>query len=277
MSRLFDRVVVLQIDNESFSEFRINFRIAKTPRGEPNEARIQIYGLSRPSVSKFLSVGREARVRLLAGYGGAPSLLFEGSPIADGIQLVKTGPERILDIKCLDGIRSYQRARVNFTFERGTTYGQLIEKTLGQMGLPLGIIDRENPDWNRAVESSAVLEGRAADVLDRLADTLKSQWSIQDGKLQFIREGRSRTNRGPEYSPKYRNVINSPSVKDKGKIEVTTLLNPITPGDRFSLTGFEDPRFQGLYRAENVNHAGDSGFESTFYTTIEASKLPQPR
>lgn len=277
MARLFNRVVVLQIDQESFSDFRINFRITKTPRGEPNEAQIQIYGLSRPSVAKFLSVGTAARIRLLAGYDGAPSLLFEGNPIADGITLEKKGPERILNIKCLDGIRAYQRARVNFTFERGTTYGQLIEKTLGQMGLPLGIIDRENPEWNRAVESSAVLEGRAADVLDRLADTLKSQWSIQDGSLQFIREGRSRTNRGPVYSPGLRNVVNSPSPKDKGKIEITTLLNPITPGDRFVLRGFEDPRFQGIYRAENVVHTGDSGFDPSFYTSIEATKLPQPR
>lgn len=274
MSRLFGRNVILQLDTFSYTDFRINFRVVKSVSGEPNEGKFQIYGLSRSTTANILFSGRETRVRLFAGYGDSPSLLFDGTPIRDGVSLTKDGPERILEIQALDGIRSLRAARVNISFERSITYGDLVEETLAQMGLPLGVIDRSHPDWTRKLERGATLEGRGADVLDRLAETMRSQWSIQDGKLQFIQEGKARLQRGPRFAPELGNVVNAPKPKDGGGIELTALLYPIQPGDRFQVDGFEDQRYRGVYRADSVVHTGDSGFDSSFYTSIQGTKLP---
>jgi hypothetical protein len=274
MVQLFGRTVILQLNNESFTDFRVNFRITKTVDRSPNEAKIQLYGIGRESTANLLFSGRETRVRLLAGYDGSPSLLFEGHPIKDGVALAKDGPERVLEIQAQDGVLRYQRARVNVAYERSTTYGELVQTVVRQMGLPEGIIDRSMPDWDRAVEGATVLEGRASDVMDRLAESLKSQWSIQDGKLQFIPEGRSRLNRGPRFSPELRNVVGAPKPREKGGIEINALLYPIVPGDRFVVDGFEDPRFRGIYRADSVVHTGDTGYDAAFYTNIQGRKIP---
>ena len=61
--------------------------------------------------------------------------------------------------------------------------------------------------------------------------------------------------------------MGSPTVTDKG-IEVVCLLQPlIAPGRRFRI---ESRDFKGIFRAGEVTHSGDSGWETDFYTKITA-------
>lgn len=274
MTRLFDRKVILQLDDQSYEDYRIGFRVSRTVAGEPNTASISIWGLSRETAANILFRSRDTRVRILAGYAEqTPALLFEGNPTSDGLVFGREGAERILRIEAQDGIRRYQSARVNVAFEAGTTYRQVVQEVIRQMGLPTSVTTFDDPEFDLAIDSGICLTGAAPRILDRLAETLNSDWSIQDGKLQFLSRGRTRTTRGPLFSPELRNIINDPRPRDRG-IEITTFLTPMVPGDRFLVEGTLDPRWNGLYRAVTVTHTGDSGWETSFYSTIEGRPLP---
>ena len=276
MTRYFNRKVILQLDDVSYEDYRIQFSITRTVSGEPNAARISIWGLSRETASNMAFRSRDLRVRLLAGYQDGdqqPSLLFEGNPVDEGLVFEREGAERILRIQAQDGIRRYQTARVNVAFEAGTTYRQIVEEVVRQMGLPQTTIQTDDPAFDEVVESGVCYASRATRVLDSLAQTLRSDWSIQDGKLQFIQKNRTRLERGPRFSPELNNIINDPKPRDGG-LDVTVFLTPMIPGDRFIVEGTADPRWNGLFRAVSVQHRGDSGWANEFYTTIEGRPLP---
>lgn len=266
------REVELQLDEESFSDFRINFRVTKDLGAEPNSANIEIYGLGRKSTAKVLNRTRDLRVRLLAGYN-VPRLIFEGNPVRNGVEFETDSPERIIKIEANDGLHQYQSARVNFSVEEDTTYDQLVNKIARDAGFSTASIGNI-PQGSRKVTVGRVVEGRARDHLDYVAEALGCDWSIQDGNFQFLHKDDIGKDRGYRFSPELGNIIESPKPKDGGNVEVTVLLHHIDPGDRFEIRGVEVDEFNGVYKAESVVYNGDSGFENAFYSNIEARPLP---
>lgn len=261
MTELWNRKVVVQLDDLSFEDLRVSFNVTKSVGGKPNKATISIYNVARDEISADRIRNRKLRVRLLAGYD-VPSLLFEGNPINHGVSFHRQGADTIMKIQAQDGLRRYQNARVNVSFATETTAKQVVDEAVRQLGLPRGTIDiDEDVRWTNGV----TLNGPVTDVLDRVARSLESDWSIQNGKLQILPRNGTRTRKGPKFSRDLGNLLEATPTKNGTK--VVSLLTPnLSPGDRFEL---EDDYLGGIYKAVKVSHKGDTGYSSEFYTTAE--------
>ena len=273
MGRKFGRKVILQLGENSYEDFKITFDIRKTLSGEPNTGQFKIHNLSWETVGNLLVDYRNLRVRLLAGYDNIPALLFEGNIIRNGLKVTKDATERIVEIEAQTGIRAYQSARVNVSFEKDTTYRTVLREVARQLGYPQTVIV-DSPGLDKRIQSGLCLSGKASKVLDDLAETVGQYWTIRDeNTIQFVpEEGGTLPERGPRFSRELNNIINSPEPTDVG-VQLTTFLTPIEPGERFVIDRTEDSRLAGNFRAESVQYTGDTGFETQFYSSIEGRRL----
>lgn len=254
---LYGRKVILQLDNSNYEDLRIDFSVTKTLGGKPNKASISVYNLS--DVSGFLRAALEdkdnaPRIRLLAGYNGAPGLLFDGFPTKDGISYSKSGGDRVVKITAKDGFKRYQNARVSASFATETTYEEVLTEVLTQLGLPLDTVDVP-PDIR--LTQGISLEGQAVDILDRLAQSANADWSIQDGKFMFLQKSRRRNGQGVLFSYKSRNIVGVPQRKKDGVVVPTLISQPFIPGSLFRLESFSG-LLDGDYKIKKVDYRGSS-------------------
>lgn len=251
---LYGRKVIVQLNNESFDDLRVDFSITKTLGGKPNKGSITIYNMA--DVGDLLKVAQEdaPRVRLLAGYNDAPGLLIDGFPAKDGIVYSKSGPDRTLKITVQDGLKRYQNARVSASFSTETSIQDVLVEVVNQLGLPIDTVDIP-PDIR--LTQGVSLEGQASDILDRLARSNNADWSIQDGKFVFLQRSSRRNGQGPLFSHRLNNIIGVPQ-KNKDGVTVPTLITgPIIPGSLFRLETKEGI-FDGDYKTKKVDYRGSS-------------------
>lgn len=267
---LFGRTVVIQLGDteivKSYSDLRVSFSVEKTLSSEPNTANIEVYGLSRDSIANFLAANTDLRVRLFAGYAGAPVMIFEGYPVKkEGLVFTPGPPESVLKIKAKDGTRRFERARVNLSLDTEMTYEDILVEVAGSLGLPVDVIDAP-PDIR--LTSGTTLVGQAEDILDRLALASNADWSSQDGKFQFVQRRGARPGQGPLFSSALRNIVGAAKRKDKG-IELTTFLQgALVPGGLFRYES-DYGSLNGDYKITKVRYAGDSRSGNQFYATVE--------
>lgn len=263
MTQLFGRTVVVQLDDVSYtcggrSGLRAAFDITRTLRKNPNKAKVEIYNLSQDTAVASLIRKRDLRVRILAGYG-TPKLKFQGNPTKNGIVLDKKAPDRILRIQAQDGLRRYQTAKVRISLTEEVTFNEIVEQAIEGMGLPRGVI--EIPGDSRFTQGFTY-SGSAQELLGRLAESLGCDFSIQNGRLEFLPRTRTRTQQGPEFSTELGNLIDAPRPKDRG-IQIRTLLaEDLNPGDRFLVAG-------QAYKCVTIRDLGDSGYANDFYSIID--------
>lgn len=275
MSELYGRVVALQIDNTEYTDFRIDFSIEKDLNGEPNSAEVSIYNLSYDTAMDFIDRGRESRIRILAGYQ-VPALLFEGNPMRGGVEYTQSGPDRILKIKAQEGLVRYQKARVRGTYDKPITYNELIDDILRQAGISRSSARVEIEGGDQLLPPGRVIEGRAAEVLDSLCETLGAQWSFDgNDRISIVGRTLTRRNSGLRFATELRNILDTPKPKDNKGVEIRVLLSDIQPGDRFVIDSLDNPRWNGTYKAISVNHRG-SAWDTDFSTIIEGRPYEVP-
>lgn len=264
--RLYGRQVIAEIGvpGQNFRRWeglRISARVRLGLESSPNSAEIDIYNLTRDSISRAQEKG--AAIRLFAGYS-TPRLIFAGPINRGGAVMTKQGPDRILSIEAKDGGIAYQAARINKTFDRGMSLQNVFDALAEETGLPLGAV--EIPDGAQLTQG-VTLTGRVSDALDRLATMTSAEWSIQQGELQFLPRGQTTPDQAVLVSsaPGSRNLIGSPAPGNDG-LEVRALLDGrLKPGRRIKL---KSDQFEGVYRIRQVEHALDSGWDQPFYSDL---------
>jgi len=272
-SRLWGRKVIVQLDDEVWDGLRVSFAVTKTLKGEPNKATISVYGLDPDTYQRLQARGRDLVVSLYAGHE-IPGLVFRGNPVKDGVEYRLDSPERVLLIEAKDGYRAYSRARVKGSFSGEILVKDVVEKAAAQLGLPVSLIDVPG---DMRLTQGLHMRGPAHRILDRLAQSTGSDWSIQNGTFQFLPKSKVRRNSGPLYSPDapLSNLIKRPVKKESG-VELTVMLEPsLIPGDRFEIRDGEIPMFDGVYKVKAVKHTGDN-WDQVFYTEIEAAEVRDP-
>jgi hypothetical protein len=267
MGALFGRVVRVEVGQpgavgRSWEGLRVGFSVRRTLKRAPNKAEITIYGLSRDSSRACQEPG--AIVRLLAGYGGAPALLFTGG-IERAIRQV-VGVEAETKIEATDGGREFRSGWVSKTFAAGTDTTQILRELAAAGGFSLGQVSTLP---TVRITSGLTLCGPVRSALDVLARTVGAEWSLQDGELQLLTATGTTDEDAVSLSPDS-GLVGSPT-QTKDGIELVALLQPtIRPGRRFRL---ESREHRGIYRAGDVEHTGDSGWETDFYTRITATPV----
>jgi hypothetical protein len=247
----------------TWTDLRASFKITQTAQRTPSKATVEIYNLSEDSSTACREKG--AVLQVIAGYGDAAGRLFLGGIDRSWREVQQT--DSITYIEASDGGRQFRTAFVNKSFSGEVTASRVLNELATAAGLPLGSVG-ELPDVR--IAEGLVLSGSVRDQMDRVAVMLGVEWWIQDEQLVVLagsqHTGESAVVIGPDSG-----LIGSPTPaqdpKKKGLVEVVSLLQPsIRPGRRFEL---ESRQFDGVYRAESVEHSGDP-WAQDWYTKITA-------
>ena len=274
MALLFGRQVAVQLGREGqagieHTGLRVTFQVKMTDGSTPNEAKIEIYNLSRGSID--LLQYDDSVIRLLTGYqssGGVPRLIFEGNPIPQGAKLERRGVDRVLVVEAQDGGKAYRTSHISESVTTPTTAEAVFVLLADAMGTPLGSVDGVVAGYS--FPYGVVLNGPVRDELDRIADISGAQWGIRDGAIQVWEKGSTTGEGAIVFSSATGNLIDSPVQKD-GSVEVTGLLAPsLRPGKPFRV---ESEDVTGDYVCTECIAKGDSGWSREFYTVAVGKPL----
>lgn len=244
------------------SELRIVFSIKKEDAETPNAASIRVYNLSDSTAKRIKD--EFTHVTLEAGYKVNCGVIFDGN-----IKKVSYGRESntdtFVDIEAGDGDEAYNFATVNRTLAAGSTQRQQIDAAAGEMtgkGVERGYTC-DMPE--KTLPRGKVMYGMARDYLRRSAQTTESTWSVQDGKLQFVKLTETLPGKAVLLNSKT-GLIGIPELDDGG-MRCDCLLNPTlkiggkVKIDEASVKGSNDTistAADGVYRLLTVEHKGDT-------------------
>ena len=206
-------------DGIDLSLMRINFRLKKMDKFEPNFLEARIYNLSPETIKKVRQYGR---IQLAAGYEGENyGMIFDGTVIMYIVG--KENPvDSYLDIKAADG-DEVNNAAVGLTWASGSTPEQRTKDMLNAAGLAVGKIDMGEAGKVKSLRSTSFI-GTLENGLRVHTDATRSSFFIEDGKAYVISWASYRRNEIVELSPTT-GLVGIPKVTPNG-IEAQCLLNP---------------------------------------------------
>lgn len=253
------------------TQARVRFSIEKTLGKTPNTCELEIFNLAEETRTAL--VRKPLRVFLEAGYDDAPTLLFSGD-LRWGESL-RDGVDWQTKLLLGDGARAYAQARINRAYAKGTPLLTVLRDAASAIGLALPNEATSSDDLRSQLAAGESLSGLASDELTRLLAPYGYEWSIQDGRLQVLRNDQVRASTARVISEEDSGMLATPelgapdltSKKPKAPtITIRHLLYPeIVPGDRIEVRSRVGA---GAWKVQKVRHEGDSEGEE-WQTTIE--------
>ena len=273
MGRLLQRTASVTVDTLRVTELDIAFRVERDLKPEPNTAEIDIYNLAPANRKRLQGLG-DAVVVLEVGYESGVSTIFRGD--LKSAVTRRDGADLVTQVRAGDGARARQTARVNRSFAPGTPVEAVLREITGAMGVDTGdvgdILRAVVAGGRRILEGGFSASGNAAGELTRVTRSAGLEWSVQDGRLQLLSQGRALQGKAIRLSPDT-GLIDAPEIDDKGQLRARTLIIPdLSPGKRVQV----DSEFvTGVYRVEKTRHVGEtSGEEWTIEIEAKAEATP---
>lgn len=277
MSQLYKRTCTLIVDGLRFTGLRVQFRVRKSVKPEPNTAEIKVFNLSASTRDKIRKHGAE--VILSAGYDGSAAVVFQGD--ARTIDHVREGAEWITKIACGDGERAYQWARFSDSFAPGTSIVDVIKAAAKALGIGTGNLDQVLGSANNLrgnltqFANGYTAHGKASNEFDKLCRTAGLTWSIQNGTLQVLPARGAAAGQAVLLTPET-GLIGSPeqgTPEKKGEpplLKFKSLLLPqLGCGNAVEI---RSSSARGQFRVDALDLEGDTG-AAPWYTSGEARPL----
>jgi len=292
MGELFRRSAVVIADGKRFAGaalvsdagkylgtegLRIAFDVTKTIKREPNTAEIKITNLAERTRAQLQGAG--VPVTLSAGYASNAAVIFSGD--SRTIDHLRDGADWITRIRCGDGERVYQWARVSESFAPGYSISDVIVAVGRKLGINLGNLQQELDKGGfrgnlTQFAHGYVAHGKASLEFDRLLRTVGLSWSIQDGAISVLRGADALSGAAVRLSPDT-GLIGSPehnAPDHKGRpplLKFRSLLQPqIKVGGAVDL---ESRSVKGQFRVEALKMTGDTA-SVEWYSTGEGQPVP---
>ena len=203
------------------SEFRCVFMVERGDLQTPNSCRVRVYNVARETAYRAMKEFK--RLVLQAGYQGNFGIIFDGTIVQTRFGR-ENATDTYMDITAADGDSAYNFAIVSATISAGSRASDqinVIAKAMEKHGVSLGFV---SPLDDKPLARGKVLVGMGRDYMRQIARTTESAWSIQDGKLEMVRE--------ISYKPGDVIAINSATgmvgypVQTQNGVTVRMLLNP---------------------------------------------------
>lgn len=286
------------------SDLRFRFAIRRGDTQTPNSADIRVYNVSDDTANRIrqlLPQPEFTRVVIQGGYDGNYGILFDGQ-----IKQIRRGRESqtdtFIDITAADGDRAYNYAITAITLEANQTGAKdQIAAVLGSMakkGVGTGYLPEiaGNP-----LPRGKVFYGMSRDALRQLAKNTSTNWSIQDGKVNFTPKSAYIPGEIPVVTSAT-GMIGLPTQTQNG-IHVRALLNPnfkigqVIKLDNASIQGFRfglgiqngpgnewtkliaKTNNDGLYYVMIADHFGDTRgqewYSDLLCLAVDASMSPE--
>lgn len=268
------------MDGLKIEGLRVTFSVKRTLKPEPNAAEVTITNLSRDTRARIRT---GSRLTLVAGYEGNAAVIFVGD--VRTVQSVVEGPDVTTKITAGDGDTAYRQAVVSESFAPGTTLENMVGKMAGALGIDSArAVQRMKekgaaPGGLGAFANGYSANGKASTVLTRVLAAGGLSWSIQDGELvilgpQEVTPGQAvllKPSSGLVGSPELQ-VPDSDSKKKKpATLRLTSLMQPaVRPGTQLKV---ESEGVNGFFRADSVEHRGDSLGSDEWFTVCEVLPL----
>jgi len=242
---------------------QVRFRVERTLTQAADKCEVEIYGLdpirARLMLTPYETLGTD-RLTVRAGYDGILAGLFTGDVrTTDGPR--RAGRDDVLKITADDGGEAIAETPIRIS-NAGMTALQMIQVAALAMQL---IVHPSVPAVLGAAAASkqgpytAVMTGKAADLLDAACRRVRARWRVQDGQIMLSALGVADLSR-PAVLLTDQTLVSPPAAGGQpGEHKFITFMDPnILPGSQVSYRG-------GLYRAEHVIHAGET--RSSVWTT----------
>ncbi|MCK4883523.1 MAG: hypothetical protein KAS30_01505 [Candidatus Diapherotrites archaeon] len=200
---------------------KITFNISKSEAQTPNKATIRVYNLNPDTLTKIQN--EFTRITLQAGYESNFGVIFDGE-IKSTRKGKENGTDTFLDISAGDGDVAYNFAIVNQTLAAGSTQAdqiQLAGLSMEQQGVSPGFIAEED---GASLPRGKVMYGQSREYLRKSTKNTDSTWSIQDNKLQVVKNTGFIAGQAVVLNSKS-GLIGTPEVTEGG-IKARCLLNP---------------------------------------------------
>lgn len=273
------RFFVTETEQTVIRDLQVQFTVERHLRGEPNTCEMVITNLAAATRAQLQD--RDGLVATLAaGHDNTPRLLFKGD-IRDASSM-PNGPDWHTTIHLGDGLRAYRNARATRSYRSGTAVITVLRDAARSMGLVLPREVETDPDLRAGLAVGFVLEGPTREKLTRLLAPFGYGWSIQNGRLQILRDDQVAPGAEREISldtgmigsptfdyPKPAKASKTGTKKKKKKptLSVDTLLYPeLTPGEAVQIRSIE---VNGRFKLDTVTHKGDTHGDD-WTTSVEA-------
>lgn len=287
MAPLFGRRYTLTLGDSQFSNtvnskalasggLRIEFKVKKTLKKEPNTLDLRVTNLARSTRNKYTST-LSVPVILSAGYAGSESLIFSGD--SRTIDHIDNGhAEFFTHVQCGDGEKAYRFSNFKAAYGAGKKTADVIRDCAKTFGINLGNLEdvlSKTQFRGQLIEFArgATFHGRSASQFEKLLNSVGLKWSIQNGALQLHTEGKAATDKAVLLNTST-GLIGSPDhaapEKKGGKaiLKVKSLLQPsIRCG---GIIKVEAEGIDGQFVVQSLEHAGDS-HGAEWYTMCEAT------
>lgn len=208
-------------DGLDLSQFRIVFDIKLSDSQTPNTAKIRVYNLSQDTVSK---VQKEfTYVTLQAGYESNFGTIFYGN-IKQVVYGSENNVDTFIDISAGDGDQPYNYAVINQPLAAGADQSDIVNaclNPLAELGIENGFIDDTD---SQKLPRSKVMYGMSRDYLRKSALNTNTNWSIQAGKYQSVKQTSVLPGQAVVLNSKS-GLIGTPNQTNDGII-IQCLLNP---------------------------------------------------
>lgn len=263
-----------KIDNGLVVEFlRFKFSVDKHIGPEPNTCDITVYNATEDTRA-FID-HKPMMVKLDAGYNGIYRSLFIGS--VRFCDSTRKNTEWETKIQIADGARSFAFGRMNRSYKKPISVLRVLQDAANSMSLQLPPEAEQAPELKQALATGISMHGPTRDILTRLLAPYGYSWSIQNQRLQILRDDQVRDDQAVLMNEKL-GMVGSPSRStptNDGKPPTTTvtcLLYPeLTPGAKIKI---ESENINGEFRMQKVVSEGDTLDDGeTFVTKIESRPL----
>jgi hypothetical protein len=273
MTALFGRSWFLSVGSLDIGDLDLSFKIEKSTLREPNTAEIVVYNLSAASRSLIEAGGI---VQLRAGYGSDCPILFRGD--SRDVWTVPDAVDSATTITARDGGRAYSEARVSQPYGPGTACTQPLRDAIRVMEIGEGNLSDFTAAF--ALRNGAdtfadgyVAHGPAHRVVNDIVRGAGLRWSVQNGSLQILQQGRALQSRSVVLSSDS-GMVESPAWDDRGHrtrgragtVTAKALIQPgLEPGRQVRI---ESRNITGDFEIRKVTYQGDTRADD-WYATIE--------
>lgn len=253
--------------------FQMAFDVSKDTKEEPNESTVRVWNLAEETRTAWEEP--DSVVMLYAGYARerGPVLLAAGHITHAWTETDRA--DTITHISFHDGFVPVRDTVVTLSYAGGVRAERIIKDIAKAMKLPLKM--GRVPD--RAWQHGFSFYGAAYEALHKVVRGTGLEWSVQNGTLQIIEEGKTtetvyvlhagsgligspkRTRKGAREKAQVKDkktgdnktIVSSQQQKDGWQVQ-SLLLPDVLPGDRVKL----ESRFvQGVFRVDKISHNGD--------------------
>jgi hypothetical protein len=269
MASLYRRTYNLTLGTQDVTGLHIRFRVEKTLKAAPNTCSIDVHNLA-PETREALEKAKKIPVRLEAGYNDENEQIYLGE--VRTATSVTEGSTITTHVESGDGEKQIQSSRISVPVGPKTPADVALRAIARTLGVGLGNIDaaaaRLRTSGKALFPMGRVITGNTAQQLTDFCNSAGLEWSIQDGKLQFLDKGKALDGNAFELSSDS-GLIGSPSVDSKGVVTAQSLfIAGMRPGVKVV---FASRSVHGGYRVQKCTYTGDFA-GNDWFVEIEAKK-----